>query len=246
MHTPTALATGVHRPGYPFTAAELQALRAQGVLRHVLADVYAEAGLPDSFAIRAAAAGALLSRGLRTAGVLCGETAAWVHLGRAEPRHSSIITEGVYRRPTDGPWRVYQVPLSTSDIERAGKMPVTTPPRTAADIYCGIGTADGRRALDQLLHSPDVTDQMHYWPTAAEPLTERDQRIWEPSAADEQRVEHRMDLIGQLMHHGRTTAEEVLCAVLRVLGLRDATGARVEEARTLLTQCASRRLPTVR
>lgn len=246
MHTAAAPLTGVYRPGYPFTAAELQSLTFQGILRHMLADVYAEAGLPGSSAVRATAAAALLSRTLRSAGVLCGETAAWVHLGAAAPQHSSVITDGVYRRPTHGSWRIHQVPLSDADAEQVGRMQVTTPERTAADIYCGIGTADGRRAMDRLLKNPDLTDQLHYWPPAAQPLNDRDYLIWKPSPADERRLEHRMDLIGELMHHGRTTPAKVLSTVLRVLSVTDQDAPRARRASRLLGQCASRRLPTVR
>lgn len=246
MYTAAAPLTGVYRPGYPFTAAELQTLAFQGVLRHMLADVYAEASLPGSPAVRATAAAALLSRTLRTAGVLCGETAAWVHLGAAAPQHSSVITDGVYRRPTHGAWRIHQVPLTAADAEQVGRMQVTTAQRTAADIYCGIGTADGRRALDRLLQNPELTDQLHYWPPAARPLNDRDYLIWEPSPADEQNVEHRMNLIGELMLHGRTTPAKVLSLVRRVLSLTDRDTPRARQASRLLDQCASRRLPTVR
>lgn len=246
MQTPAATHTGVYRPGYPFTAAELQTLTCQGVLRHMLADVYAEAGLPGTSAVRATAAAALLSRTLRTTGVLCGETASWVHLGAAAPRRSSVITDGVYRRPTHGAWRIHQVPLIAADTEHLGMMQATTPERTAADIYCGIGTADSRRALDQLLRNPDLTDQLHYWPPTAEPLEERDYLIWKPSAADDQRVEHRMNLIGELMRHAQTTPAKILPTVLRILTITDQAVPRAQEAARLLDQCVSRRLPTVR
>lgn len=55
-----AAVTGIYRPGYPFTAAELQTMTGQGVLRHMLADVYAECRLPETGAVRATAAAALL------------------------------------------------------------------------------------------------------------------------------------------------------------------------------------------
>lgn len=246
MDTAAVPLTGVYRPGYPFTAAELQTLTGRGVLRHMLADVYAEAVLPGSCAVRATAAAALLSRTLRTAGVLCGETAAWVHLGAAAPQCSSVITDGVYRRPTHGAWRIHQVPLSQAETEQVGMMQVTSLERTAADIYCGIGTADGRSALDQLLQNPELTDQLHYWPPAAEPLDDRDYLIWKPSAADDRRLEHRMHLIGELMHHARATPAKVLATVLNILTVSDHGHPRARQASSLLSQCASLRLPTVR
>ena len=218
----------------------------QGVLRHLLADVYAEHRLPVTGTARAAAAAALLSRTLRTSGVLCGETAAWVHVGLAPPRRAHVITQGVYRRPTDGAWQVYQVALSAEETQRCGRMAITTPTRTAADIYCGIGAAGSRRSLDQLVDGEGLNDQLHYWPRSNKPLHEWDQGVWRPSPADEQGTEHRMNLIGELLHYSSGTHEAVLAAVVRILALPEQGSRRAARAAQLLAQCASRRLPTVR
>lgn len=246
MKTATGPITGVYRPGYPFTGAELQALTGQGVLRHMLADVYAETSLPGSAAVRATAASALLSRTLRGCGVLCGETAAWVHLGAEPPDRSSIITGGVYRRPASGSWRIYQVPLAEDEVLQIGPMPVTTAARTAADIYCGVGTSDSRRSLSQLVSDPQREDQLRYWPESADPLYERDHRIWERSAADQQRLNRRMDLIGELIRCAEADCQDVVDKVMRILGISRPDGPCAVQTESLLAQCVSRRLPTLR
>ncbi|MGO1522188.1 MAG: hypothetical protein ACTHWO_00435 [Nesterenkonia sp.] len=241
-----AAVTGIYRPGYPFTAAELQTMTGQGVLRHMLADVYAECRLPETGAVRATAAAALLSTTLRARGALCGETAAWVHLGLAPPHRAQVITQGVYRRPTDGAWQVYQVPLTQDETQRTGRMVTTTPTRTAADIYCGIGAAGSRRSLDHLVDGEGLNDQLLYWPSSADPLHERDHGVWNASPADEQGTAHRMSLIGELLHHSAATQEGVLAAVVRTLALPGLRSRRAARAADLLDQCASRRFPTVR
>lgn len=246
MDTAAAPLTGIYRPGYPFTAAELQTMVAQGVLRHMLADVYAERQLSATATVRSAAAAALLSTALRTCGVLCGETAAWVHLGLDPPHRAQVITQGVYRRPTDGAWRVYQVPLSAQETQRIGRMAITNPTRTAADIYCGIGAAGSRRSLDQLLNGEGLSDQLHYWPRSSEPLHERDHSVLSPSPEDEQGTAHRMNLIGELLRYAPGVRDDVLAAVVRILALPGAGSRRAVRAEQLLDQCASRRLPTVR
>lgn len=245
MDTPAPV-TGIYRPGYPFTAAELQTMAGQGVLRHMLADVYAERSLPTTGAVRATAAAALLSRTLRTSGVLCGETAAWVHLGLSPPRRAQVITQGVYRRPTDGAWRVYQVPVSQDETQRSGRMVTTTPARTAADIYCGIGAEGSRRGLDQLVDGEGLNDQLHYWPSSTNPLHERDHGLWNPSPTDEQGTAHRMNLIGELLQYAPGTQEDVLASVVRTLALPGLQSRRAARAAQLLDHCVPRRLPTVR
>ena len=130
-----------------------------------------------------------------------------------------LITQGVYRRPTDGAWQVYQVPLTQDETQRTGRMVTTTPTRTAADIYCGIGAAGSRRSLDHLVDGEGLNDQLLYWPSSADPLHERDHGVWNASPADEQGTAHRMSLIGELLHHSAATQEGVLAAVVRTLAL---------------------------
>lgn len=153
MRTDTVLGLpqGLYRPGSGFSAAELHVMTHEGAVRPVLGDLYACSSIPDAPRLRAMACRALLSGSLRAHAVLCGESAAWVHLGAgAAPSRITVITAGVYRRRTAGPipWQVHQVPLLPEEQLVLQGVPVTTPLRTAADLFLGVGTVPGRRALD--------------------------------------------------------------------------------------------------
>ena len=152
---PTSLAPslppGFYRPGSRFSAAELQVMDHEGAVRPLLGDLYICSALPDAPGPRALACQTLLGAGLRAHAVLCGESAAWVHLGAGSaPTRITVITAGVYRRRTAGPlpWQVHQVPLGAEEQSELQGVPVTTPLRTAADLFLGIGTVESRRALD--------------------------------------------------------------------------------------------------
>lgn len=152
---PTSLAPslppGFYRPGSRFSAAELQVMDHEGAVRPLLGDLYICSALPDAPGPRALACQTLLGAGLRAHAVLCGESAAWVHLGAGNaPTRITVITAGVYRRRTAGPlpWQVHQVPLGAEEQSELQGVPVTTPLRTAADLFLGIGTVESRRALD--------------------------------------------------------------------------------------------------
>ncbi|MGJ9371655.1 hypothetical protein [Nesterenkonia sp. CF4.4] len=145
------LPPGFYRPGSRFSAAELQVMGHEGAVRPLLGDLYVCSAVPDAPGSRALGCQTLLSAGLRAHAVLCGESAAWVHLGAGRaPVRITVITAGVYRRRTAGPlpWQVHQVPLGTDEQSQLQGVPVTTPLRTAADLFLGIGTVENRRALD--------------------------------------------------------------------------------------------------
>jgi len=141
----------LYRPGPQFTTAELQILVQDSAIRPVIGDVYAPACLPDSPGLRARCCRELLSSALRQDAVICGETAAWIHLGGpVTPTLIAVITQGVFRRRTTAKisWQVHQLPLERQDIVRLHEVSVTSPRRTAADVFLGIGVAGSRRPLD--------------------------------------------------------------------------------------------------
>lgn len=153
------LPPGLYRPGSGFSAAELHVMVHEGALRPLLGDLYACSSLPDAPGLRAVACRALLSGSLRAHAVLCGESAAWVHLGSGSaPTRITVITAGVYRRRTAGPipWQVHQVPLRGDEQLELQSVPVTSPLRTAADLFLGIGTVQSRRPLDVPLATPQA------------------------------------------------------------------------------------------
>ncbi|MBO0595979.1 hypothetical protein I2485_12290 [Nesterenkonia sp. E16_7] len=149
--TAPSLPPGLYRSGSGFSAGELQVMVHEGAVRPLLGDLYACSALPDAPSLRAQACRALLSGSLHAHAVLCGQSAAWVHLGvGSAPERITVITAGVYRRRTAGaiPWQVHQVPLGAHEQLQLQGVPVTTALRTATDLFLGIGTVQSRRALD--------------------------------------------------------------------------------------------------
>lgn len=149
--TPTPLISETHparpharlyRPGDPFGAEELQGLTAQGALRHLLGDVYIPRTLPLGPEVRAQAVSTLLSPADRTNVVICGELAGWIHIGAPAPRRLTLICSGFRRRRRRDVLdrQSHDVHLEETDICTLGPLQVTTPARTAADTFLGIGT----------------------------------------------------------------------------------------------------------
>lgn len=171
-----SLPRGLYRPGSGFSAAELQVMVHEGAVRPLLGDLYVCSSLPDAPGLRAMACGALLSGSLRAHAVLCGESAAWVHLGFGPPpRRITVITAGVYRRRTAGPipWQVHQVPLRDDEQLELEGVPVTSPLRTAADLFLGIGTVQSRRALDAPRRLPRTDPESRAGPAGEDGCAQR-------------------------------------------------------------------------
>lgn len=243
---------GLYRPGSPFSAAELQTMASEKVLHHLLLDVYAEATLRDDSGLRATAAWSLLAPTLRAHSVLCGETAAWIHHAGPAPRRVTVITDGVFRRPTSAAWwAVHQVPLDPHHWQRHAGIPVTTAVRTAADLFCGVGAPGGRGSMDRLVHQHrDVPTGLRGWPTVREPLAERDMSILHPSAADGSGLRRRALMIADLTRRISGAEQELVDMILQLSSIEAAAPSgqirRAEAVRQIVTQCVSRRLPTVR
>ncbi len=239
----------IYRAGYPFTAGELVAMQAEGLLRHVAQDVYAEAGLPEGPALRAAAAYALLNRRLRESGTLCGETAAWVHLGGQAPQRVQVMVSGTsaaQRAVLTGRWRLHYLPLQAADAEPMGAAAVTTALRTAADLFCGIGVTHFPRALDRAPAWQRTENLLLHWPAARDPLQGRDEDLCAPGPQETQAVQQRWQSIAALMDCSGADPDETADAVLSILSRTRWDSARRQQILELLTQCVSRRLPTVR
>lgn len=244
--------TGMYRAGYPFTSVELQSMVHDGALRHMMADVYAEAQLPQTAALRAAAAYALLNSTLRRGGVLCGETAAWVHLGTAPPDRVAVIAQGTALRQvaSAGRWQLHQIPVDEEHVETLGPLRTTTALRTAADLFCGFGVRGFRQALDRITaEAPGwsrTEETLQHWPAVKVPLRGRDEDISAIGAEDQQLIQQRWHLIAQLSRRFRLDTDELADTVLRTLSRTSWDARRRDHVRQLLDQCVSRRLPTVR
>ncbi len=118
--------------------------------RRLYRGVYADADLPDSFAVRVSGARLLVPPGA----VFSGRTAAHLH-GAADlvdartPVEVSVPT-GVRFGPVAG-LRVRRVRLPASDVTQVRGRPCTTPLRTALDIARTEPLPEGVAALDVLL-----------------------------------------------------------------------------------------------
>lgn len=230
----TLSADSLYRCGAPFSRAELQVLASEGALTHVIDDVYAPSHLRRTAALRACALGLLLPRGISAGSVLCGESAAWVHLGGRAPARITLISE-VFRRGrgSGAPlWQVHQVRVADTDVDHFGQIAVTSPLRTAVDLFLGVGTLDSRRALDLLIDDSLMTRR----PDLLQDVLGRGP-AWMT----------RWRLIGELL--GGIDPLEALDqldgGVREALSQRRHDRTRLPRIRILLDQCVSRRLPTV-
>jgi AbiEi antitoxin C-terminal domain len=118
--------------------AETQRLLDDGLVRHVLADVFVARDVPDSQWLRATAA-ALLAPTRRDQTWIAGFTSAvWLHTGWRDPRPGPGLLEVILpagRNRTTDPWvRSRQVQLTGTDVMLVHGVAVTDPVRTAADI----------------------------------------------------------------------------------------------------------------
>lgn len=239
----------IYRAGYPFTPGELEAMQSDGLLRHIAQDVYAETGLPEGPALRAAAAYALLSRRLRESGTLCGETAAWVHLGTPVPQRVQVLVPGTsaaQRAVFTGRWRLHHLPLQSGETMQLGAAAVTTALRTAADLFCGIGVTVLPRALDRVPAWERTEAVLQHWPAVRAPLQGRDEDLCALGREEIQALQQRWQSISGLMEHAGAGPEETADTVLSILSRTSWDSARRQRILELLAQCVSRRLPTVR
>lgn len=223
-----------------------------GLLRHMIADVYAEAKLPESAALRAAAAYTLLNTTLRRRGVLCGETAAWVHLGGAAAERITVITQGVSPRQvaSAGRWQLHQIAVDPGQIEMLGPAQTTTALRTAADLFCGFGVQGCREPLDRVARdSPGsnlAQQSLQHWPAVHAPLRGRDESLTDLGPVDQLRIRRRWTAIAALCRDFHLNADQLADTVLGILSRTSWDLRRRDRVRQLLDHCISRRLPTVR
>jgi hypothetical protein len=166
-----ALAEQPFRSGTALT--EAQRLLDDGLIRHVVADVFVARDVPDSLQLRTSAAALLLPsrRRQEQSWVVGFESAAWVHTGWRAPaaaladvdagepvraRLDVIISAG-RGRPLD-PWiRARQAQLGGTEIMLLHGVPVSDPIRTAADIARELPSAAALCALQRLGELAQVT-----------------------------------------------------------------------------------------
>lgn len=245
---------GLYRPGRPFRSEELQTMRNEGSLQHLIGDVYAISRLPADAALRARAVRFLLTQTARSGVVVCGEAACWIHLGTTAPERLTLCTESFMRGRSrlDLSWQTHQVTLLEHEITRIGHLPLTTPVRTAVDLFLGIGTVGSRGAVDKALDQQAFfRTELSYWPRRSSSELP-DERVEVLQNADLVAWSRRMDALGRLLTHLRDKgisredlAEEILAVRSRTYHRSRPSARTRERIVEALAHSASRRLPTV-
>lgn len=244
----------LYRPDGLFRSEELQIMAKEGSLRHVLADVYAASGRPNTAALRARALRLLLAQTESPGVALCGETAAWIHLGAPHPERLTLCAEGFLRhRPSlDLQRQIHQVTLLDAEITAVDHLPVTTVLRTAVDLFLGIGTVGSRGAVDKAARQQAFyRTEVSYWPRRT-PSWSPDEHVEALQDADVAAWTRRIGTLGQLITalESRGTvreriAEEIMAVRSRTFHRSRATDEHRERIIEALDHSASRRLPTV-
>ena len=178
MTFPAASPATSIRSEQPFRSGAAQAqthrLLGDGLIRHVVADVYVARDVPDSMPVRAEAAALLVppKRRQERSWVVGFASAAWVYTGwwapvelpgdpdvRAEPcepRLDLIVSAG-RGRPLD-PWiRARQGRLHAAEIVVIRGLPISDPVRTAADLAREFPAAAALGMLRRLGELAQVT-----------------------------------------------------------------------------------------
>jgi hypothetical protein len=170
---------GLLRPGAA-DAAETERLVSDGLLRHVVAGVYAPADGADSAAVRAAAIMLALTgtAGARravaptadpAAAVLGHATAVWLHAGGPAPARVDVVIAPGSTRLRSAVLRLHEHRLAVDEVDRVGALLVTSPIRTAADVARTLAPPTVLRHLDALnqacaVSAVDVLAQLERMP----------------------------------------------------------------------------------
>lgn len=168
MMTPQVLPDGPFRwrdaEEAGFTRRHLDDLLLSRRVRRVLHGVYQRAEVPDTLENRVAAAALVL----RPFGVICDQTAAWLHgvdtfdYRELEilPRLETLVLRSYSRTRRKG-CRGGERDLKGCDICLVGVVRVTTPLRTALDLGCKLSRRPALAALDGFMREYGVTrDEM--------------------------------------------------------------------------------------
>lgn len=123
--------------GVPFTAVELQAMAADGVLRHSMGGAYVPAHAADGPELRARTLAALLPERVRARAVAGRLTAAWIYGCASAPEAPVMLVESshrISRLRSASRLLVHEVSFGAFDVIELGGLQVTAPLRTAVDL----------------------------------------------------------------------------------------------------------------
>ena len=136
--------------GLPFTAVELQAMAADGVLRHSVGGAYVPARAVDGPELKARALAALLPERIRARTVAGRLTAAWIY-GCAPAPDTPVMLVGsshrISRLRSTSRLLVHEVSFGPFDVIELAGLQVTAPLRTAVDLAVH---GEDRRAVTTL------------------------------------------------------------------------------------------------
>jgi len=153
------------------TRSDLAAMARTGIVRRVLRGVYADARLPDSLELRAAA----LARVVPDGAVVCRGTAAWFYAVDVLPPGSHLVTPPVELVVPEGnvvPQRAgslsYSAQIASRDIEVVHGIAVVSPLRTTCDLARYRPRPDAVAAVDAMTHSGivklnEVIEELSRW-----------------------------------------------------------------------------------
>ncbi|GGC82532.1 hypothetical protein GCM10011512_06580 [Tersicoccus solisilvae] len=151
----------VLRPGRPFRAEELTILTRDGILRHVIRDVYTAVGMPETIALRAVALDALLDPVLRRRALVCRSTAAWLYAGGAPPPVLDVLLDARRRSKRAPPGlRVHETVCSGVEAAVVAGVLTTTLPQTVLDL-AQYGGAEDEPALEAARRAMSPQDREH-------------------------------------------------------------------------------------
>jgi hypothetical protein len=157
----------------PEERAEADRLVREQLLRHVLAGLYVPWDVPDTAALRAAAAAELVPLALcRGAAVLCWDVAAWVWSGGPTPDRVDVaVLAPANRAAARPPLAVHQMRAAPRDVRLVGSGPVlvTGIGRTAVDLARRLPVAQALAVLDALEQHADLTPALLLARLAATP-----------------------------------------------------------------------------
>lgn len=155
----TSTGGALFHAGDLFSSAELQAMRLDGLVNHVIGDSYLRSDFREDAAIRSQAAARSVPYSLRPRVALGRTCAAWVYGCARVPVLISLVTD--HRRRTTAlppftPAVMHQVALGPFDINTVGGVSVTTPLRTALDIAVHGEDRDAVSILRAIGRSPEL------------------------------------------------------------------------------------------
>lgn len=145
-------------PGAPFSAGELAAMLADGIVQRPLLDAHLRTGVALTRATKVLLLTALLPGHLQRRGVLGRMGAAWFYDCAPAPYPVPILVSKDARTTTTLPpgFSLHQTGFHPYDRVRHEAITVTTPLRTAVDLALHVPGADATAALQRLLAAPHL------------------------------------------------------------------------------------------